>query len=284
MNQGTRQKTDWHGIWRSMMQKCSGVAYDQEGRLKRWEKDQANEYLKHSSDEYPKALNNLIQIKPSDKILDIGCGPGVLALPFSLISNSVTVVDISENMLQVIKEKAHVKGITNINLVNKYWLDTRSGVDILENYDVVVSSNSINLLGAQEKKVRDQQSLEWNLVAALEKMNQVGRRIYISFPFLIWDSTTVLRHLGKESNPWPDYVILHNVLRQMGIRPNVNVLKFINPNLDNAYLRHCRSWGYNLSYKERASLEKEYSNKVETLGRIQRWGVFSWKTVNGDSS
>ncbi len=258
------------------MEKCSGVAYAQAGHLKRWEKDQANDYLKHSSDEYPKALDNLIQIKSSDRILDIGCGPGVLALPFSLISNSVTVVDLSENMLEVLNENAQAKGITNIKSVNKCWLDTRVGVDIAQEYDVVISSNSINLLGAQEKNVDNQPRIEWNLVAALKKMNQVGKRIYVSFPFFIWDSSAILRQLGKESNPWPEYVIVHNLLYQMGIRPNINVLRYTNSNLDDAYLRHCKSWAHNFSDQERAVFEKHDSNKVGALGS-QCWGVFSWK-------
>jgi len=275
MNQETWQKIDWHGIWRSMMQNCSGVAYGQPGRLKRWEKDQANEYLKHASDEYPKALDALIQIRSSDRILDIGCGPGILALPFSLISKSVTVVDISENMLQILHENMQVKGITNIKSVNKCWLDTQVGVDILEKYDVVISSNSINLLGAQEKSVDNKPRLEWNLVAALKKMNQVGKRVYLSFPFFVWDSNVALRHLGKASHPFPDYVIVHNILYQMGIRPEINILRFTNPNLTDAYLRHCKSWAHGFSDEEKTVFEKLNCND-KILRRNQCWSVFWW--------
>ncbi|MCW4010370.1 MAG: class I SAM-dependent methyltransferase [Candidatus Bathyarchaeota archaeon] len=261
------------------MEKCSGVNYDQPGHLKRWEKDQANDYLKHSSEEYPKALNDLIRIRPEDSILDIGCGPGVLALPFSLISKSVTVVDISENMLKVLHENAAAKGITNIKSVNKCWLDTCVGADISQGYDVVISSNSINLLGAQETTVNNQPRLEWDLVAALKKMNQLGKRIYLSFPLFIQNHLSSLKHLGKKSNPWPDYVILHNILYQLGIRPNINILKFTNTHFDDAYLRHCKSWVHDLRDHERDVFERQNGDqKVPGLRRNQLWGVFWWKT------
>lgn len=260
------------------MQKCSGIAYDETGRLRKWEKDQANDYLKHSSEEYPKVLNDLIQIRSTDNILDIGCGPGVLAFPFSLISRSVTVVDVSENMLAVLNEKSAAQGVTNIKAVNKYWLDTRVGVDISQEYDVVISSNSINLLGAKQIAVNYQPALEWNLVAALERMNQVGKRVYISFPIFIQDYLSVLKHLGKESNPWPDYVILHNILYQLGIRPNINILRFSNPNWDSAYQLHSKIWAHDLNKQERATFEKQNSkNNIHESRKNQVWAVFWWK-------
>jgi SAM-dependent methyltransferase len=272
------QRINWHDVWRNTMQKCSGIAYDGTGHLRKWEKNQANDYLKHSSEEYPKTLNELIQIRPTDSILDIGCGPGVLALPFSLLSKSVTVVDISENMLAVLHENATAKDITNIKTVNKYWLDTHVGIDISQDYDVVISSNSINLLGAQHTTVHGKPTLEWNLVAALNKMNQVGKRIYISFPIFIQDHAFALKHLGKESNPWPDYIILHNILYQLGIRPNINILRFTNPNWDTVYLSHCKTWAHDLNEHERAIFEEHNRDpKVTESRKNQVWGVVWWK-------
>jgi hypothetical protein len=73
--------------------------------------------------------------------------------------------------------------------------------------------------------------LEWNLVNALKKMNQVGKKIYISFPTNVYDYSAIYEKLGKEQNPFPEYVVVHNMLYQLGCRPNVDVLKFTNPNI-----------------------------------------------------
>ncbi len=56
----------------------------------------------------------LLRLQPGDTVLDIGCGPGILAVraaPQVVPGGSVTGVDVSEGMLEVAREKAAEHGV-----------------------------------------------------------------------------------------------------------------------------------------------------------------------------
>jgi hypothetical protein len=54
-------------------------------------------------------------------------------------------------MIAVLQENANTQGIKNINVVHKFWLETVVGKDISDDYDIVVSSNSIIFLVQKNK-------------------------------------------------------------------------------------------------------------------------------------
>lgn len=48
----------------------------------------------------------LVGLKPGDPVLDLGCGPGLLTLPFALAGMAVTAVDPEPEMLEALKNAA----------------------------------------------------------------------------------------------------------------------------------------------------------------------------------
>ena len=50
-------------------------------------------------------------LKPGDRVLDLGCGPGVLALPFAKAGMHVTAMDPEPAMLEAAKEAAREEGV-----------------------------------------------------------------------------------------------------------------------------------------------------------------------------
>jgi ubiquinone/menaquinone biosynthesis C-methylase UbiE len=72
----------------------------------------------------PAALDHLLSALrlPSDsRVLDLGCGPGVLAIPLSRAAGEVVAVDIDANMLAEGRRLAAAEGRTNIR-----WLQGRA--------------------------------------------------------------------------------------------------------------------------------------------------------------
>ncbi len=64
------------------------------------------------------------QIITSEKsVLDIGAGTGVYAIPMSKISKSVTTIDIAQNMLDIVEEKAKKENLTNVEIKKVNWVD-----------------------------------------------------------------------------------------------------------------------------------------------------------------
>lgn len=262
-----------------MMSKCSAIGLGENGYLKQWSIDEARDYLQHAHTEYPEALIDLIKIDAEDAVLDIGCGPGVIALPFSKLAKAVTAVDSSSGMLQVLRENAKAQKSGNIVCVNKFWRDVRVSVDINTEYDVVVSSNSINLLASREQTINGKPLQDWSLVDAIAKMNHVGKRVYLTFHLSRDSFSEVFKVLGREYNPWPNHMIMHNVLYQMGIRPNFNVIALSNRRAGDSetWLRRI-DWLAKLSLKEE-ELVLEYleNNKRRFYDAHQLWGVFWWR-------
>jgi len=64
---------------------------------------------------YPKRLTDrliaLMRLKPGDPVLDLGCGPGLLALAFARAGLAVTAMDPEPDMLTAARENAAAEGL-----------------------------------------------------------------------------------------------------------------------------------------------------------------------------
>ena len=75
------------------------------------------------------------------KVLDIGCGPGKHTLPMAKEVKCITALDISENMLEYLKENMENTNIVNIEPLNLNWKDLDLQDIQWENtYDLVFAS------------------------------------------------------------------------------------------------------------------------------------------------
>jgi len=277
-----RAVTDWHELWQCMMSKCFAIAYDETGRLKQWSVSQAKDYLQHCNPEYSQALIDLAAVTARESVLDIGCGPGVLSLPFSKVAKTVTAVDSAPGMLEVLGENANAQNLQNIVCVIKFWRNVRVGIDIDMDYDVVISSNSISLLGVREQMIDGRASQDWNLVDAVSKINQVGKRVYVSFRLGSDNDSELFRLLGKDYQPHPNHIILYNVLYQMGVRPNFEVISFAKRRKeDSAGLLKWLDWIEKFDAEEKEAILKHYAeNKRKLPDTPELWGIFWWKNTD----
>ncbi len=214
---------DWHALWKDRMSHCSGIALNEYGGLKQWTIHGARTHLKGVNPKYVDALISKMGVASNDKVLDLGCGPGTLAIPLAKIVRSVTAVDMSTNMLKVLQERASAENLPNISCVNKQWRDVVVGSDIDESYDFVVSSNSFNMLASKETKSGGKICIDWDMIDAVKKMNAVGRSVYITMPFGERVSD-IYEAMGMVYNPSPNLIVTSNVLYLMGIEPRIDIL------------------------------------------------------------
>lgn len=82
-------------------------------------------------------------LSPEMKVLDIGSGPGILALPMAKRVREVTVVEPSAAMRTLLKSHMEEEGITNIRILPHLWEEVPE--EELETYDLVVASYSLNM-------------------------------------------------------------------------------------------------------------------------------------------
>lgn len=166
-----------------------------------------------SIDDYPLKVLENIQLEPDWSVLDIGCGTGALSIPIAKKVKSVTGIDFSAKMLDIIRSDAEKQSITNLQTKYVSWDAVCAGVDI-EPHDVVIMSRAL--------------SRTMNLSETLEKINQVTNRYaYVT----AWGggerrlNKEVMTALGLEYRNSPDYIYVFNILAQMGIQPNVKQLR-----------------------------------------------------------
>lgn len=144
-------------------------------------------------------------------VLDIGSGPGTLALPVAAKVKSVTAIDFSEGMLQTLRKIAKENEIDNIDTIQCAWEDDW-GAKGIQPHDIAIASRSMG--------VRDLQT-------ALKKIDSFATEfVFISdrigpTPF----EAAAFAAVGRSFQPGPDYIYTLNMLYKLGIHPNVTVLE-----------------------------------------------------------
>ncbi len=209
---------DWNEVWKVQMQRnkesspardCSRIWESRESALRFWNMSQENR------SRVDKTIWST-DTTPESRVLDIGAGPGTLAIPFAQKAAHVTAVEPADGMTGVLKEKMAEYGVKNIDVVQKRWEDVDVKSDLQPPYDVVIASFS---LGMQDIR------------SAVEKMVIASSKYVHLYHFagptswdLQWKELWPKLH-GKEYHPGPKADVLYSVLYQMGIYPHVRTFR-----------------------------------------------------------
>lgn len=207
---------DWNAMWQ------------EETRHSHWENLSPKELWDKRADKFDKRVNRVkdgeardkddyiskmlerIDIRPGWTVLDIGCGPGTLAIPLAKKAESVTALDISSEMLKHLKINADKSSLSNIHYLNSSWQDAFANGQV-SSHDVVVASRSL---------------MSGNMKDAISNIATITRQAaYLTFPIVHlpfdWE---VYRVIGREKKKHPSYIYIYNMLFQMGIQANVEIL------------------------------------------------------------
>lgn len=203
---------DWSSVWRSMylnrsrISRRSGSVWD--------ETERARSFLQASNDN-PERIERIIHEFPVHKdsrVLDIGAGPGTIAIPLSEKVEHITAIEPAEGMVTVLKERIRDEGIDNITVVQKRWEEVEIASDLQSQYDLVFASHSLGIPDIQP---------------AISKMCAASRKWVYIFWFAgvrpweqdlkaLWPAIHDCRY---RSGPKAD--VLFHVLYDMGIYPNM---------------------------------------------------------------
>lgn len=194
------QFPDWNEVWRAHR---AHKKLKERRSPKHWD-ERAKDFTKAvARGDYVDQFLNLCQISPEESVLDVGAAAGTLAVPLASRVASITALEPSEVMRELLAERCQQKDIKNIQIIGGRWEDdwNELGIGI---YDVAIASRSlvVNDLAQAVAKLR----------------HHARRRVYIST--LVGDGPfdrNVVMGAGREFTPGLDYVVVLNYLRQIGI-------------------------------------------------------------------
>ena len=225
-------------------------------------------------DDYISKMLDRIPVNPEWTVLDIGCGPGTLAIPLAQEVKSVTALDISPEMLKNLKANAERVGLDNIRYINASWEDAaaKHQVDV---HDVVVASRSL---------------MSGDIKTALEGViAATGRAAYITFPVVhLPFDFEAYKAIGRNKTKHPPYIYIMNMLYQMGIKANVEILyskvKVQFPSVEEAMQDlqwRTDPFTPDEKVKLRAFLEREFAKQkgepVFTHEGKSQWALIWWR-------
>jgi ubiquinone/menaquinone biosynthesis C-methylase UbiE len=183
-----------------------------------WDKraEEFNRSMRGRSERTNRQVANL-RLDPDYTVLDVGAGTGRLSVPIAKIVKQVTAVDQSRGMLSYLEENMAEEGLSNYKAIQKRWEDVELGAD-LEPHDVVIASHSLGMFDLQE---------------ALAKMDAAAKkRVYIFTAAGKWFFDDLEEELWERIYDRPprrgggfrsDYMLLYNILHDMGIYANVEI-------------------------------------------------------------
>ncbi|WP_342305919.1 class I SAM-dependent methyltransferase [Methanolobus sp. ZRKC5] len=205
---------DWSDVWIEQMErhlesgnkKKASIWEDKESAKRFWEMSQ--------KDNQKRARETLksLHITPQSRVLDIGAGPGTLAIPISENVKHVTAIEPSKGMIEVMEENISDYGRDNISIVKKRWEDIDVENDLDEPYDIILASFSLSMPDIR-KAIEDMQAAASGYIY-----------LYWFAGDTSWDmhSKEIWPQLhGKEYHCTPKCDIIYNLLYQMGIYPNM---------------------------------------------------------------
>jgi SAM-dependent methyltransferase len=209
---------DWNEIWKLQQKRHESSKISDDSSHDWNKKENAKRYDANARSEYDERVKITIAslgISKNSRILDIGAGPGTLAIPLAPLVKEITAVEPGAGMVEILKSHAEREGIRNITCVQKIWEDVGLSRDLAAPYDIVIASLSLTMYDIRE---------------ALRKMDasssgSVHLFWFVDMPF--WERMYADLWEPLHGRPYfsgPKADCLFGVLYQMGIYPNVTML------------------------------------------------------------
>lgn len=260
---------DFAALYREQMQRAGWAHRPADA----WD-GRATEYGRNSGrSRYAEDFIARMDLSGARTLLDVGCGPGTLALPLARRLEHVHAIDYSGRMLLALHDKAREDGIGNVTTQQLAWEDDWHAVPVC---DIAIASRSTTIgdLGAGLQKLASRTRLRAYLTYL------VGGRFI---------DAEILRLAAAELLPMPDHLLVLGMLHRMDIHPRVDFIETPSrlagsTDFDDFAQRLAWSTGA-LDEAARERLKAWYEHDpARAGGSAMRWAFISWEAAGSGMS
>lgn len=251
----TLQTTNWNDEWmraHSYRARSDAQAY--------WDARSSSYDAADNPSDYVRSFLRACEIEPDERVLDMGCGTGSIAIPLARQGVSVTAADFSEGMLDQLRrriDKIPAATKSHITTMQLSWEEDweRAGI-APQSFDVVIASRSI--------ATDDFESI-------FKKMSATAaRRCCVTLPTATSPriDNRILHEIGIDLRYGRAYQYAWNILVNLGYRP---ACQFIESERDDTYDTEEEAWG-SFERMLHAALPNADDRDMETYAkRMKRW-------------
>ena len=199
--------------WRKQMRSVMGRSSMQQKSdySKRYYADDYYNSVKSDDWAAGRSILASLDIAPGKSVLDVGCGPGTVAVPLAMMGNNVTALDPSSSMIEIVKKVSEELSLSNITTINMS-LEEFDISRYSSSFDVVLSSFSLMVEDIVDALFR-LHTLSSEKVAIVWHDHMGTLEQIVSG---IWKDLTGLEYVMA-----PSSLTLYNILCGMGIYPDV---------------------------------------------------------------
>lgn len=198
---------NWEFLWQQAIKEKSWPAKNAAD----WNERAAAFTRRTEQSPYTETFLSLLNAQPSWSVLDVGSGPGTLALPLAKRVNTVTCIDFSSAMLQILTERAKQMALDNISTHALSWSDDWQAHGITR-HDVAIASRSLSVLDLGDALRR----LNAFAIHKVVVTDRVGPG-----PF----DPDAFAAVGRPLRLGPDYIFTVNLLYRMGCLAKVDFIR-----------------------------------------------------------
>jgi cyclopropane fatty-acyl-phospholipid synthase-like methyltransferase len=235
-----------------------------------WDEKSADMAQSTINSPYVNDFISRMNITGDEVVLDIGCGPGALAIPLAKKVKEVIAIDFSLQMLEELEAYAKREGVTNIRTFHMGWEDDWS---FFPSIDIVVASRSMEVLDMEK---------------ALQKMSaHAQKRCYLTYKVGgSFVDMNILDFIGKKVKTKPDYWYIPVLLYSQGYLPHVDYIETgrgsVRSNTEEEFVESL-IWSIHELNEEQKGKAREYYREVivgqNRHPRAVNWAFITWETA-----
>ncbi|MCX6062298.1 MAG: class I SAM-dependent methyltransferase [Campylobacterales bacterium] len=235
-----------------------------------WDEKSADMAVSMINSPYVNDFISRMNITGDEVVLDIGCGPGTLAIPLAKRVKEVIAIDFSAQMLEQLQAYALREGVTNIKTYHIGWEEDWS---ILPQADIVVASRSMEVSDVE---------------TALSKMSShASKACYLTYKVGgSFVDMNILDFIGKKVKTKPDYWYIPIILYSQGFLPRVDYIETgrgsVRSGTEEEFVESLIWSVHDLNEEQQLNAREYYREVIVEQNRPPRavnWAFIGWETA-----